>query len=846
MAQTRAQTIVNVSNTTLQKGMKRVGINLGGHNYYDQPILKNLAMTNPGFSPTLYRSIIGCVSGSTTSCTDQAFYSGQITGFWPNGAAISVLYGPAAGCSTTVSSYYGPSGGAGGTFYFAAPCSAAIDNTTWLLVSTTIGPGNANNNGTTLAGWWTKTGGGGSVTLESSDIPVSSSVQAADVFAPSSSAWAALTQYFDTESTGRSFLNLSGTFQIQFKAKARGGSGVVSVNLKRASASSPYYSGSTTLTNSWAQYNLSFTAAETGQQSGSVELDFGTNWTADEFLIDDVQVIQTGTSPSNSTVFRDEVLTTLQNLKPGVIRFWANQETDTLDNMLVDQFGRGPSNYSTYPSNSGTAIYSYNISSYSIPDFLNLVEQVGGGAEAWIVVPASFSTAEASNLIDYLSGTTNSSCTSGPAYARKRCAEGFLLPWTQAIPKIHLELGNEQWNGAFVGGSFAQYGGSGNAYGPQAYGTVAQTVFAAMKANPNYDSAHTALTVGAQFAASGAASLQVIQANCNNNDEVALAPYLADQPTDYSSIANIWQPYLAEPYAFWTVGAASGSSSTVCAEYFAGVLCPSGAFLTVGKVANSVVYGGGMYVEQVAEANSARTVPITIYEENNHTIQGSYTQAELNAFTSAWGAGLAQASQFLTNMANGVVTQNLFQLDQFDVVDYAISGYPTSNVWGAVIDMGGPTSTANPPHNLRPAYLVEQAVNAAITPGGTLLQTTVQAALGGSVPTFNVGNPASSTTVNTVAINNVPAIQAFAFTTGSGAYSLILLNLDTNTSGSGSHSVGFSGANAPTGAVTVSVLKSANLSDTNETSAVIAPASGSYSNPMTLAPYSMYVLTWHR
>jgi alpha-L-arabinofuranosidase len=311
-----------------------------------------------------------------------------------------------------------------------------------------------------------------------------------------------------------------------------------------------------------------------------------------------VSVNQTGTSSSNPTVFRDSVVTTLQTLKPGIIRMWDGAGLgNTLDNMLVDQFGRSPANYSEYYQ------YSYNTTSYSITDFLQLVQVVGNSAEPWIVIPITLSPGEASNLIDYLSGDAST------VYGAKRIAQGFATPWTQVFPKIHLEFGNEAWNSTFGGGSIQD---------PAVYGSRAQTIFAAMKGNSHYDSAHTSLVLGGFFADSN--YVQATQNNCNNNDEMDVAPYMMNNPTDTAGM-NLFQSTLAEPQAYY----ASGSSSPgVTAE---GI---SSGWFNVNGVGQRVT-GGAMYLDMAAEANSNHPVPISIYEENLSTTGGSISQASARA-----------------------------------------------------------------------------------------------------------------------------------------------------------------------------------------------------------------------
>ncbi len=78
-----------------------------------------------------------------------------------------------------------------------------------------------------------------------------------------------------------------------------------------------------------------------------------------------------------------------------------------------------------------------------IPEFLELCREVG--AEPWIVAPTAMSEDEARKLAEYLAGGAE---TPGGAL---RVAGGRREPWTRAFRTIHIELGNETWNGIFAG-----------------------------------------------------------------------------------------------------------------------------------------------------------------------------------------------------------------------------------------------------------------------------------------------------------------------------------------------------------------------------------------------------------
>ena len=176
---------------------------------------------------------------------------------------------------------------------------------------------------------------------------------------------------------------------------------------------------------------------------------------------------------------------------------------------------------------------------------------------------------------------------------------------------------------------------------------------------------------------------------------------------------------------------------------------------------------------------------------------------------------------------DGVVTQNLFALPGYE------GGFNNSNggnevvqLWGSVLDMGGPTNCN------RPYFLAEQLANTAI--GGNLLATTQT----GNNPTWNV----NSTNGWGIKVNGAHYIQSFAFANGT-ENSLVVFNLSRTTA----LPVTFTGPNAPTGLVQVGLLTSANLTDNNEKSNTVQIQNSTIQNfnafgLTTLPPFSMTVV----
>ena len=775
--QTSTSTNIAVGATVIQPTVKHLGINLGTHNYWDSgQMMQNLVLQNPGFEGEIYQSIIECASGTTTTCVDSDTYSSWPTGFW-NGATFEFFYGAANGSTGSVSSYAAGSGSKGGVLTFSSPLSVAPAQGDFVIVRQTV-PGNA------AAGWWTSTSGSGAITTNTTDLPSGTAgSQTVALSAPAASDAASLDSYFDSTS-GRSFIQLNGTFEVSFMAKGTGGSNSIALSLARLGVGT-YLTKTVTLTDSWQTYTFTFSAAETGSAVGTVDLHFGTVG-QDSFYLDDVSLQPT--SSGQPTAFRDAVVSTLTELNPGVLRFWSgNSLGDTLDNLIAGPFGRMRSGYSAY----GTSMINIE---FGLFDFLQLCQTVG--AEPWFVVPSTFSTAEAANLIEYLASDSTTT------YGAKRAAQGQSAPWTSVFTKIHLEFGNEEWNSTFRGGSIES---------PAAYGSRAQTIFAAMRGDPAYNATLFDLVLGGQ--AGNPWLNQQTQNATTNNDSFGIAPYLMYGVNTFDNNEDLFAPLLAEPQAFFSP---SGNAEGVSSQY-----------LTIGGKGQTV-NGGMVYLDQLAILNSNHPVPLEVYESNLSTDTGAITQSVINEFTPSIGGGLAAVENMLLGMSQGIITQNLYALPQWHFSISTSGGATTVPLWGAVVDMGGPTNLR------RPQYLAMQLVNQTIPTGASMLQT-VQS---GANPTWN------QALMNSVQLNNAQYIESFAFSNGPQS-GLILLNLSV----AGALPVTFSGTNAPTGPVQVTELTSANITDTNESASVVAPVTSSQTftsgTTLSLPPFSMTALTWN-
>ena len=847
------QTGISVSSTVTQTNTKRVGVNLGGHTYYDSTqIARDLVMNNPAFVNSIYSTMVSCDQAATTTTCQTGMYQTWTSGYFGSySSTMRVITGTAAGCTSVITNY------TPNTFTFTAltgvspitggACStfaqSPVTNTDYIQVIKTITSSNSGSAFQPTFGW-TQIGSGSSPTYSyiSGDAPPSPS-DGVSVYSGSLDMSASGSDYagIQTEAdglylgsavAGRNFLDLNGTYTFSIWAKSVSGSSpTLFVNFLRGGTS--YYSHTFALTGTWTQYTGTFSVSETGVQSNFLFLNLATAGT------EDIRVfgasVKENSAIGDTSNFRDAVVTRLKALKPGIIRMWDGSTGDTspLNNMLSDEYSRAPVGFlagQAYPG------YQNNIS-YSIGDFLRLAANIG--SEAWIVVPPTITPTDASNLVDYLAGSSSTT------YGAIRAAQGQTAPWTSIVSHIYLELGNEQWNSGFSGGDMA--------YNPAKYGALAQTLFGAMKSNSNWNSSYLSTVLGAQF--QGTFYIQPIQNACNNNDYIDVGPYLMNTVSDVSN-PNAWISTLAEPQILWApVGSSTcmefnnySSANSIPAYSQPQLACPTEAkYSQTGSGGGLVdVFGGGIMAQNAqAEANAARSVPIAYYETN---VDGTGSESALNqtqiySYIPSLGIGLMNANNELESMSHGVNVQNIFQIGQ-DHITASGNKYP---MWGIVEDMGGPTN------GNRPTFWAAQMVNNAVFPGGNMLTTTTSNnyAAGIGSPTNTVSPPGSysgytnGSAINGVAFpsNFVQNVRAWTFVNSANtSFSMVLSNISVST-----QAVTFSGSVVPTGMTSVTVLTSSSPFDNNETTTTtVVPTTSTLTSPTsyTLPAYSLVTLTW--
>jgi len=634
-------TVINVSPAILHENVIRLGMNLGNEDYYDsQQILKNLISENPGFEGQHWQSVLQCGKVTPTSCIDAAPSGGWPEGFL-DGGSYEVLTGAAAGQTGRILHSTVSNAQAGVTVQFAQTAKT-LSKDDYIAVRNTI-------KGDGTGGWNKYLTGGATIATEYKDLsPKTPGSQALRINAYGPNRFVALSAAFDSTAS-HSYVQLRGHFVIRFRAKLVSGSNSVSVKVQRFGSDSAFIDRIVPLSSSWQDYTLGFDARESSKAVGTVSVVFSVSNT--ELLLDDVSLEE---STSNGTAFRDDVVATLQRLRPGVLRYMDSGQNfgSSLDNMLAPREARQRTGFNKYT----TSVYGTPI---GLHDFLVLCEKLG--TEPWYTMQIGMSTQEAANIMEYLGGPVTTK------YGATRAALGHPVPWTQTFPRIHLEFGNEAWNTAQPGATIPS---------SDAYASRTNIIFQIIRASKWYSASHFNLIANTQAVWDG--RTKELLNTMRQADMLDIGPYLFSNFADDSSIEHIFGPMFAQP-----------------------------------QFLDDSVDG---YVHQQLHAAVTATHPVrlAVYETNMGTISGTVRQASIDATVPSLGAGIAVVEHELLMLRDlGITAQNTFQLGGGDTPFHNTDG-PTRNettpLWGVVVDIGGPTN------RVRPIFLAQQLVNQAIRP----------------------------------------------------------------------------------------------------------------------------------
>ena len=244
---------------------------------------------------------------------------------------------------------------------------------------------------------------------------------------------------------------LNGTWRVRFWAK--------SADAMPALAVSPSTGGKPSRvvpSGGWQQYDLSFAVTEIPEATATRNpgLTFQFEVTDGAALLDDVEIWQEG--DANPTPFRDDLVRTLQRLRPGSLRMQL-MGGSTVENCLGDRLHAYKFSYGQQLGGWSGTVW------WGLHEMYQLCEHID--ANPWFTLPGTMKVDEMVRFMEYLGAPAS------VGWGARRAALGHPEPWTRTLRTIHVEIGNEWFT----------FGGSGYA-GPDYW----EDLIAAAKRSPHY------------------------------------------------------------------------------------------------------------------------------------------------------------------------------------------------------------------------------------------------------------------------------------------------------------------------------------------------------------------------
>jgi len=820
-----AQTVTLNDASTIVASPYRIGMNIGDVCWYSNcNMLKNIVgNNNPNFEPMEDRRIwVVDSTGTTTSFTGPINYDNYPPNYFV-GAQYNVISvqasGAELGCTGLVTSNTNanwPSGGSTNpTFTLGTACGAALGVGDIIIVQcsptvhcSTLNPTPNSDWGNNYNGVVSALSGGGLLTTDTTDLCATCGSQALTLDATVGSA--GIIQYWDSD-TNDIWVMINGTYQISFWAKIKSGTPTLTITGSRSVGSGGFACGpfTPTITGSWAQYTINCTGAET--QGATPPGIAGIYWTATNgaIYIDNLSFQKTGTDPTNTSVWRDEIINDLKLLHPGTLRYWITNQ----NGLSIDNWTRPSTQRSA--SNSGTRAYGQPAITGrmmpSLEEYLVICQLIG--AEPYIEMPVTWLAADFKNFIEFLAGDGTT------VYGTRRINLGQTAAWTTVFNTIHLDFCNECWNSTFAGEALPIRASAPSSVTPAYngiywdYAHAMYLSFAAIRTDAFYNPAKFELIANAQTAQTYGWDYFLSSAPANSApDTIEVAAYYYSTVNQFSTDLQTWQPEFVTPFERTVNASDPLNFNQSLTDYLAQTTCGAAGNVT------------------------CRT---NVYEWGAGTEAGSVSQTVQDYLDAGSGDIIPTALLPLLNMQHWPVIgpQNRFSFNEY--TNGGVNAN-TAKLWGAIVDAGGATN------NVRPAFQAIQLVNQSII--GTMFSCPV-----GSGNTFNFTantNNGDAVPPGTPATANVPLVYAYCFKSGTQR-SLVLINSDV----SAAHTVTFAGTNTPTGTVTtrqiapssMNLLNEAHSGSATNTTAMatsLTSASGAASSTINLPAFSVTTLDY--
>jgi len=352
--------------------------------------------------------------------------------------------------------------------------------------------------------------------------------------------------------------------------------------------------------------------------------------TLDGVELEDAFQRQSKSRGFNPSVFREELVSALKELRPGTIRM----EFPDLGQQLAGEH-----------SISGAAVNGESVSSsrYGLGEFLQLC--VEAGSDPWLRIPSGTTPEQMRELVQYLSGTGSN------AWTAARVAGGQSDPWTQVFGKIHVELSNESESAA-AASEHMQAG---------AYAERANADFGAARQVAGFDGSKFDLMLsGAGVSAQWAAAAL---AQSREQDSVGIT---ADLPWRAAGAqqSELFGALLAEPEAMDSTGGILSREVTGLA--MATSTSANGTSVNVTRSQLSLAAGGSEQLAQSWGASLAlaehvlQMMAMGVRYQNGAVL----TESNLHCASASQTANCLDTQLLTTALSNGAIGGSMLQTVQ--------------------------------------------------------------------------------------------------------------------------------------------------------------------------------------
>ena len=325
-----APTVVRISDETVLTGVIPFGLNISAPEPYGANQILNNIIPNPGFEDGVYGMVFHSDENATGRRIPQAFWDpawnndeqnvGHPTGFW-DGAEYEIVYGPAKGRHGNIDRFAIENGKS--VFYLDSDGPAPAKWDVIFVRRNSLGI----NSSDTADPTTTRPGSPGKQSLHLRYSPD---------WKPAFAHYADSVWRDSDPSAGKLFL-VRGDWRLEFWAKSkRPGQQLLAVFKREGEAD--FINKTFDLTPDWKQYEAAFTVQTSADtlkpyapeaQHPILMFAFYVPQPGSEIWIDDLALYRPA---QNATAFTDALVARLKEFCPGVLRFWAEQFGDTLDN----------------------------------------------------------------------------------------------------------------------------------------------------------------------------------------------------------------------------------------------------------------------------------------------------------------------------------------------------------------------------------------------------------------------------------------------------------------------------------------------------------------------------------